>query len=191
MPSSCSREITNQSATSTTNTIGDSTAKTPPPVATPLPPRNRFQTGNTWPITAAAAEHVARRSTRHHEARPGGQRALGGVEHEHPHAAAPAEHPGDVGRAGVARADLADVDAVGPGDEHRARERCRPGRRAAPAATTSCAATSGRGSPASTRAGLEWSIIGRGATPRRDTGQRELAVPARRTRGRGRRAGCR
>src|ERR1700722_20633964 len=35
----------------------------PSPVATPLPPRNFSQTGNTWPMTANSAEHAAHEST--------------------------------------------------------------------------------------------------------------------------------
>src|SRR5208282_5545378 len=39
--------------------IGETTRKTPKPVATPLPPRNLSQTGNMWPRTAQRAANAS------------------------------------------------------------------------------------------------------------------------------------
>ena len=48
------RDTTTHTTARAATTAGWSTAITPAPVATPLPPRNRRVTGKTWPTIAAA-----------------------------------------------------------------------------------------------------------------------------------------
>ena len=96
---------------------GAAARKTPKPVATPLPPWKRSQTGNTWPRTAqrAARASALRMGSRGSSsaaeagAEPDGGAALEHVEEKGGRAQALAAGAQDVGGADVAAARLADV----------------------------------------------------------------------------------
>ena len=98
---------------------GAATRKTPKPVATPLPPRKRSQTGNMWPRTAQEGgegldssrtwEVWAMRSGGEQAAEPDGGAAFEHVDEEGGRAEALAAGAQDVGRADVAAADGANV----------------------------------------------------------------------------------
>ena len=84
----------------------------PRAVATPLPPRNRRNTGQQLPTTARKAAAPAQPGSGARLAPdPGGGVALGDITEERGHGWRPARGAEHVGRADVAAAPLADVDA--------------------------------------------------------------------------------
>ena len=88
------------------------------------PARRPGTCGRGSPPRRTRSRRVVRRAS---SPTPGGERSLQRVEHEHQHALAPAEHAGDVRRAGVAGAVRGDVDAARRGDDRRRSGTCRAG----------------------------------------------------------------